>query len=323
MQLSFSNQLKSIPGVNVVSPTRNIDVKVAHSSLTPGADQEDTLIFSAIEPSVFRQIGNMVFIEGQENPDDNWNKLSQGDALFVSSVVAEELNLQVGDELTLQTKRGEHPFEVAAITTDFSGQGYVITSNYLALNRWFSESGSNRFTISVQQDYDIEAVAREIEERFGDRYNFDVKSTATFQESVFGALDDAFLLFDVLSMIGVVIGGLGVVNTMTINVMERTQEVGGLRSLGMTRTQVVRMILAEAFSMGLVGVIFGVFFGYAMSNVFITISSATTGYELNYIFSIQPYTTAILLVIGVSQIASIGPASRAARINIIEALKHE
>jgi putative ABC transport system permease protein len=302
---------------------RQMRVKVVQSPSTAGEDRQDSVLFVAIEPHTFRQIGEMVFVSGQGDPEANWERLSQGGSLFVSSVVADEYGLKKGDSLTLQTRRGEHPFEVAAITSDFTGQGMVVTSTYADLKRWFSESGADRFSVSVDPDYDAGIVSQEIQERYRDRYNLDIRTTKTVKESVLSVLDQAFLLFDVLSMIGVVIGGLGVLNTLMMNVLERTREIGGLRSLGMTRGQVVRMVLAESLAMGLVGCIYGAFFGYAMSKVFLTASMTMTGYELQYSFAARPFILAILIALGVSQIAAFVPARRAATINLIEALKHE
>ena len=323
MNAAFSNQLSGVPGVQAVSPTRQLRVKVAQSPSAPGDNRQNALLFVAIEPSAFRQIGEMVFVTGQGDPEANWERLSQGGSLFVSSVVADEYGLKQGDTLTLQTRRGEQPFEVAAITSDFTGQGMVVTSTYADLKRWFSESGADRFSVSVDSNYDSSMVSEEIRERYSDRYNLDVRTTQTVKESVLRMLDRAFLLFNVLSTIGIVIGGMGVLNTLMMNVLERTREIGGLRSLGMTRGQVVRMVLAESLAMGLVGCIYGAFFGYAMSKVFLVASTTLTGYELQYAFRARPFILAILIALGVSQIAAFVPARRAAFTNLIEALKHE
>jgi putative ABC transport system permease protein len=323
MNAAFSNQLAGVPGVAVVSPNRQMRVKVIQDGTAAGSDPQDTVLFVAIDPTAFRQIGDMVFVSGQGDPEANWDRLSRGSSLFVSSVVADEYDLKQGDRLTLQTRRGAHPFVVAAITSDFTGQGMVVTGTYADLKRWFGESGADRFSVSVDPDYEVDAVSQEIHERYGDRYSLDVRTTKTVKESVLRVLDRAFMLFDVLSMIGVVIGGMGVLNTLMMNVLERTREIGGLRSLGMTRGQVIRMVLAESLAMGMVGCIYGAFFGYVMSRVFLAASSTMTGYDLQYTFTARPFILAILIAVGVSQLAAFIPARRAARINLIEALKHE
>ncbi len=324
MRESFATQLMDVSGVQAVSPTRAHTVRVAPSSLPRDEENvEDALIFTAIEPDLFRLIGDMEFITDQGNPETNWRTLALGSAVFVSSVVADELALQQGDQLTLQTRRGEHAFTVAAVTTDFSGQGYVITGTYMDLKRWFSEGRVGRFTIKVENGHDTQIVAQEIRDRFEDRYNINVQSTETIKTSILELLDQAFLLFDVLSMIGFIIGALGVINTLTMNVLERKQELGSLRSLGMTRNQMVRMVLSEALALSVLGCIYGLFFGYIISNVFVDAVATLTSYEVAYQFTARPYLLGLMVTFVISQIAAFGPAQRAAHVNIIEALKHE
>jgi ABC-type lipoprotein release transport system permease subunit len=60
-----------------------------------------------------------------------------------------------------------------------------------------------------------------------------------------------------------------------------------------------------------------------MSRVFLAASSTMTGYDLQYTFTARPFILAILIAVGVSQLAAFIPARRAARTNLIEALKHE
>jgi putative ABC transport system permease protein len=127
----------------------------------------------------------------------------------------------------------------------------------------------------------------------------------------------------VLNMIGVIIGALGVINTLTMNVIERRREIGGLRSLGMTRGQVLRMVLAESLTMGVIGGAYGLAFGYLISQVLILGMNLMSGYELVYRFTALPFMVGILIAFLVSQLAALYPARGAAAVNIVEAIKHE
>ena len=81
------------------------------------------------------------------------------------------------------------------------------------------------------------------------------------QGAIGEALDRVFGLFDVLALIAVVVAALGIVNTLTMNVLERVREIGVLRAAGMTRRQVWRSVVVEAGITGLVGAICGVVAG--------------------------------------------------------------
>lgn len=322
LRTAFGNQLKGVEGVAAVSPNRYLEVKVAPESITR-SDQRDRLVYTAIEPELFRQIADKEFVGGEENRETMWRRLEAGGAIFVSSVVAEIYDLQPGDSLSLNTRHGAQAFTVAGITTEFTRQGYVITGTYADLKRWWGDSGVDQFTIKVAPGYNVTAVGDEISRRFGSRRGISVQTTETYKASVLGLFDQATRLFEVLSLIGVVIGAMGVLNTMTMNVLERTREIGGLRSLGMTRGQVVRMVLAEALGMGVVGGLYGLAGGYVVSHIFLTAVTAISSYEMEYVFAIRPFIISILLAVGVSQAAAIGPARRAAGVNVVAAIKHE
>jgi putative ABC transport system permease protein len=329
MRESFASQLRNVPGVQQVTPARTLVVSAAPGSLqsnnlqSQGVEVNDKFYFEAIEPETYRLIGDMEFVAGQGDPEANWARLEQGKALFISNVVADRYDLHQGDELVLLTRRGEQAFLIAAEVVSFGGQGQVIYGTYDDLHRWFAERDANRFTIRVVPGYSIDTVAQEIESRYQGSQQISVQSTDVFKKDVTSLMNQSFRLFDVLSLIGVIIGALGVINTLTMNVIERQREIGGLRSLGMTRVQVIRMVLAEAFSLGVMGGIYGLGAGYVIGHVLIVGVNKLVGYDLEYVFTADPFLISVVIALVVVQIAAVFPARRAASVNIIEAIKHE
>jgi putative ABC transport system permease protein len=110
---------------------------------------------------------------------------------------------------------------------------------------------------------------------------------------------------------------------MTMNILERRRELGMLRALGSTRGQLVRVVLAEALTIGLVSAIYGILFGFILTRVMIPVTNLITGYDLQYAFNVRPYLVSLVIALGVSQFATLAPARHAARVNIIQSLKHE
>jgi len=323
MRESFARQLQNTPGVQVVTPARIIEVKAAPGSLPADPSLDDQFYYEALDPLTFRQIGDMEFAANQGNPQDNWRKLEQGQAIFISSVVADRYHLRQGDRLVLLTRRGEQAFTVAAEVMDFGGQGQIIYGTYADLHRWFNEQGVDRFTIQVAPGYSVAGVSQQIKTLYQDSEGVSLQTTEAFKTSILDLMDQSFRLFDVLSLIGVIIGALGVINTLTMNVIERQREIGGLRSLGMTRGQVLRMVLAEALAMGFMGGLYGMGVGYVIANVTIMGTNLMTGYDLAYRFTPDPYLIGALIALVIVQLAAVFPARRAARVNIIESIKHE
>ena len=323
MRESFASQLRSVPGVQTVTPTRVLTVRAAPGSLPSGKDADLRFFYEALDPASFRQIGDMEFAANQGDPEANWSRLVLGKAIFISNMVADRYDLHQGDELVLLTRRGEQPFYIAAEVTDFGGQGQVIYGTYEDMDRWFNEQGVDRFTLDVAPGFTIDAVSREIEARFKDSQNISLQTTQAFKKSILDLVDQSFRLFDVLNLIALIIGGLSVINTLTMNVIERQREIGGLRSLGMKRRQVLRMVLAEALALGLMGGAYGFVIGYFIAQVVILGTNRMAGYDLVYQFTPKPYLIGALIALVFVQAAAIYPARRAARVNIVEAIKHE
>jgi putative ABC transport system permease protein len=150
-----------------------------------------------------------------------------------------------------------------------------------------------------------------------------VESNQALKARALNLLAQTSSLFDVLALIAIIVAALGVVNTLTMNVMERTQEIGMLRSVGMTRRQVGKMILAEAGMMGLVGGSVGLVFGLFLSHAVLSTINSMMGYELTYAVPMQGIAVSLVIALIVSQLAALWPARRAAQMRIIEAIQFE
>ncbi len=323
MRENFERQLLGVPGVGGVTKIRYFSVKVAKSQIPPEVADQDTIIFAAIDPNTYREVGEFEFAANQGDADANWARFRQRDALFVSNVVADRYHIEQGDTLRLVTRRGEHDFYVAAVAVDFTGQGMIVSGTWNDMQRWFGQHNVDRYTIRLAPGYTTEEVARTIEDRYKDSRNISVETTEEFKRKILELSEQSFRLFDVLGLIGIVVAALGVINTLMMNVLERQREIGALRSLGLTRWQTTKMILAEAATLGAIGGVFGLAFGYVMSQIFVRALNEMSGYDLQYIFVPQTFAVGAFIALGVSQLAALYPAWKAAAVNIVEAIKHE
>jgi putative ABC transport system permease protein len=323
MREQFGRQLAALPGVAGITKIRYFSVRVAPSAVPPESSGQDTIIFAGIDPDTYRAVGEFEFAANQGDPDANWARFAQGGALFISTTVAGRYNLEQGDSLRLITRRGEHDFFVAAVAVDFTGQGFIVTGAWDDMRRWFSQSGVDRFTISLAPGYTTDEVRKTIEDKYQASRNVSVETTQEFKQKVLTLSELSFRLFDVLGLIGLVVAALGVINTLMMNVIERQREIGGLRSLGLTRWQTTKMVLAEAATLGVIGGAFGLGFGYVLSQIFVTSLNELAGYDLQYLFAANVFLSGVFIALGVAQVAALYPAWKAAGVNVVESIKHE
>jgi putative ABC transport system permease protein len=318
MRSELERRIAAVEGIEALTPIRYLDVKW---KLADGS--EESITFMAVDPVSYSKVTSFVFSGDNVDPAQALRRLSMGQAVFISSVVAEKYDLHVGDSIELRTRSGMRSFEVAAVVVDFFNQGQVVEGNWDDMRRFFRVEDASTYLIKVSDGYDVGAVKAYLESLYGDRYKLTVESNLSIKQRITTLMDQAFGMFDVLAVLALLVAALGVVNTLTMNVMERTQEIGMLRGVGMTRWQVVKMVLAEAGLMGLIGGAFGLALGIILSRIFLASMMAMSGYDLEYMLPVEGVILGVVVALVVSQLAAMLPARRAARIAVLEAIHYE
>jgi putative ABC transport system permease protein len=319
LDASFGSRLEGVDGVAAAAAVRYLDAELVEpdGTTTP-------LAFMAVEPGEYARVTSFVFAStNQGEPQALMERLAQGDGLFISSVISEKYDLQQGETIRLKTRRGERDFPIVGVVVDFFNQGQVVEGSWRDMQRYFGGNDASAFLLKLDAGHSTEAVKERIDAQYGRQRRLTIESNAALKGRALDLTRQAFTLFDVLALIAVVVAALGVVNTMMMNVLERTQEIGMLRSLGMTRLQVVKMVLAEAAIIGLIGGAFGLGFGLFMSQLFLMAITQIQGYDLQYVLPVQGILVSVVIALLVSQLAGLWPARRAAGIRIIESIHFE
>ena len=311
-------RLESVEGVESASPSRYFEIDF----INPSGEREK-IMFHAIDPATYNRITHFIFSQALPDEHGAMQALANGGTVFISSVIAEKYDLVPGDTVQIMTNLGSHSFKIAAVVVDFYNQGLVINGNWNDMWRYFRQKDANAFLIKVKDGYNADEISKRIDDRYGKRDRLVIISNQQLLNQVSTLMEQAFRMFDILAIISMLVGFLGIMNTLTMNVMERTQEIGMLRAVGMTRGQVIRMILAEAALMGLIGGALGVIFGIILSRIFMLAMTAMSGYSLTYVLPIERILMALIIAILISQIAAFFPALRAARIRVLEAIHYE
>jgi len=249
--------------------------------------------------------------------------LIKGQNVFISSVLSEKYDLTVGDSISLRTRSGYKDFQVVGIVVDFYNQGLVVQGGWETMQRYFHIKDASTLLVKVDAGQSVEEIQSRIDDLYGKRYHLNLISNESIRESVITLMDQAFSMFDVIALISIVVGSLGIINTLTMSVIERTREIGMLRAIGTTRGQITKMVLAEAGLMGVIGGILGLGTGVILARILFIGMTTMSGYQLTFILPQEGITISLIMAIVVSQLAAIPPAIRAARTRILEALQYE
>jgi len=153
--------------------------------------------------------------------------------------------------------------------------------------------------------------------RPGQRNNFDAITQDVYVQAINSFTLVARVLMIVLSLVGLLVGGIGVVAIMMISVTERTREIGVRKALGATRREILWQFLVEAATLTLVGGIIGMAVGWLVSLV---LANAT---PVPAYVPIGSVVLALGLAAFTGLLFGIYPASKAARLDPVEALRYE
>jgi putative ABC transport system permease protein len=171
--------------------------------------------------------------------------------------------------------------------------------------------------------------AARVEEAVAAR-GFQVRSVRDAFESIKKYLRAATIVAGFLSLVAVFVAALGIVNTMVMSVLERTREIGLLKSLGATDRDVSGLFLAEAGILGLVGGVLGVSASLGLGTAGNYLGRRMIEQAMMMPFDGTLFAFPLWLVlgglgfsVGVALVAALVPALRAARVDPVVALRHE
>jgi putative ABC transport system permease protein len=192
--------------------------------------------------------------------------------------------------------------------------------------------------VQVSDPAHAEQVASDIEKTFPNPYAISVFVPSSFMRQVDSILNLIQIFLMAVASISLLVAGIGIMNIMTVSVMERTREVGILKAIGAKSRTVLSMFLTEATLIGIVGGIIGIFSGhglsyalaYGLSNVLQPQRQnsifATPGREkltIEPVFSLEWTIAAFAFAVIVCIIFGLYPARKAAKLNPVEALHYE
>jgi putative ABC transport system permease protein len=277
----------------------------------------------ALDVNAYTRVTSFVFSGTQVDPQQAIRNLSEKPTVFISSVLAEKYHLAVGDSIRLRAKKGFVDFQIAGMVVDFYNQGLVVQGSWETMRRFFNIRDPGVFLVKIKDGQSVDSLLNLIDSQYGRRYHLSLISNESIRARVGTLMDQAFSMFDVMALISIVVGSLGVINTLSMSVIERTREIGMLRAIGTTRGQIVRMVLAEAGLMGMIGGILGLATGVILARILFIGMTTMSGYELTFTLPPDGLVISLIVALIVSQLAAIPPALRAARVRIIEALQYE
>ncbi len=155
--------------------------------------------------------------------------------------------------------------------------------------------------------------------------DFTVTAFATIQQQITSVVQTISLFLAAIAAVSLLVGAVGIANTMFMSVMERTRQIGLLKALGATDSEVMKLFLIESGLFGFVGGILGIIFGILVSVVIsaIGLRAIGPGGTMNAVVTPGLLIFALVFSVFVGVLSGVVPARTAAKMNPVDALRFE
>jgi len=251
-----------------------------------------------------------------------------GRAILLNSKIAADEGFQVGDEIELTIDERESTWTVVGLIINVNN---LQRDNFVPFDALARETGNfNRggLVMVVSEEHDPATHQRLVND-LRDAYNARRMDPAILQsaaevrqinKTVFNAI---IYLMLVMALLAAIVGSVGLMSTMTINVIERGREIGVMRAIGASSVTIIGIFVAEGMLLGVLSWLLAVPFSYPGSLVFNNLVGNTLQLPLDFDYSIGGMALWLAIVVVLSALASLWPALRATQVSVREALAYE
>lgn len=308
---SLGKELRELEGVGSVDglswiPTRSDDQPL--TILTISGEEGETLPVD---------LGSM-------DSGEALRALERGEVL-VGTGLSRKLGVGPGDGLPLETRSGTRQFRVAAIVKEYTSAGFALYLHRSVAREHFELSGVHVFRVrpraGVRENPRELLAFEERLEAFCSSRQLLTQSPSGFRDSIDRMIAAVTGMIWSLIFLVFLVASLGVVNTITMNVLEQTRELGLLRAIGLRRRQVFQLVLAQAAALATLSFLPGVVAGTLLAYTLHICGEAVNGIPVEFRLNPGLTVTCLALTLGLALLTTLGPARRAARLRVSESLQ--
>ena len=307
MPESLGERLSAIRGVKLVDALR----------FTRSTANDEPVLIVVREFSKYDELP----LEVKEGRREDLARQMREGQIVLGSVLSQRTDLHAGDTLELSTDKGPRQMRIAGVVTDYQVGGMMLYMEREAAREVLQISGVDLFLVRAEDAAVAEVEAALVElcrseglllQSYGD--------LALLIDRIMGGVMAGLWAILALEFI---VAGFGIANTLTMNVLEQTREIGLLRVIAMTRRQVRKMIFAQAALIGLVALVLGLPGGVLVAWLINLCTQPLTGQPVEFGINVWLVAAANAMALVIVLAAAWLPAERAVRLEPSEALAYE
>lgn len=258
-----------------------------------------------------------------ERENGVWQRWQTDNVVLITEPFAYHNELEFGDEITLVTDNGEQKFTIIGIYKDYASEQGGISLNRATFDRHWQVTGYSGLGLYTNERLTLKAVSDYLHKHHR-LQGLSVVSSADLLAQSLEVFDRTFLITNLLKLITIAVAFVGIVGALLAQQLERSQEYGIYRALGLTRGEVLRIVLTQTISIGLVAAIVAIPAGLSVAWILIEIINPRSfGWTMTSVVPASSVASSLLIAITAALIAGVIPALRISKLPPAEALRYE
>jgi putative ABC transport system permease protein len=246
--------------------------------------------------------------------------LARGEAA-AGTLLARRSGIKAGDIVELEVFGRTHPVKIATLVVDYTSGGASLLLRRDAARKLFGLESAD-IVLATAEPGRKESLREDLE-RIAENRGMTLRSFESVEAFVSGIVSGVVNSLWAILGLGFVVGSLGVANTVTMNVLEKTRVLGLLRAVGMTGRQVTRLVVLESVLLGMAGGLIGTMGGISTALLIQAASQPLLGHPMRMTLRPAVILGNLVAAAAVTALAAWIPARRAARLDLLESIAAE
>lgn len=250
--------------------------------------------------------------------------LRAGEAVSISTSLADRFDLHVGDSIELESPTGIVSRPIVGVVPDYvSDRGSVILDRGLLARRW-QDDAVNRFPVFAGSGVGIDDLRDTIKTSIGARYALKILSTKQLLDYHTDQIDQAFAVMNSVQLLVILVTIVGIFDLLISRISERRRELALWQVIGAGRRSLRRSVTIESATIGAIGAVLGVVMGYLTAWLWIRVHfHELLGYYVEYHFATAATAWYVTLVIVMAALAGYAASHRATRESVLDGIRND
>ncbi len=305
-------ELKKIPGIKIVDLYRLIRSSYHGRPILVES-------FSARDSAGVRNLPMLAGDSGRA-----LREMAEGKGIIVSESFQSRFGKGKNDTVELMTPSGLVAFKVIGVYIDYSSDSGSVLLDRALYKKYWKDELLDAFDLWLAPGADEAPIIGTIKSRYGEPYQLFISTHRQLKGEVVRIMEQSFVVNYAVEVVAIVVAIFSVINTLLASILDRRREIGVLRAIGATRTQVQRMIVVEAGWMGLIGGAVGLFGGSVMAYHHVVYNTRElTGWTFQFYYPYGVAAFTLVAAVVLCFVAGYGPAKQAAATPIVAAIGYE